>query len=250
MAANEQPAKPVLQKPPGFRDTNASGGKPIPRPPAVRKAPLPASFQPRRRQKSLTRICCCIFFLIFLLLVILVILAAGFFYIWFDPRLPAFHLQSFKISSLNVTSKLDGTYLNAATVARVEVRNPNSKLKYLYGETNVDITLGGDESTPLGSKILPGFVQNKLNTTSLKIETSMKNELIQDEVGSRLKSGFRSKELVVNVRVKTKVGVDVEGLESGMLGVDVFCGGITLKDIDGGDMPKCGIRTLKWININ
>ncbi|XP_002511957.2 uncharacterized protein LOC8286723 isoform X2 [Ricinus communis] len=247
MAAQEQAMKPILQKPPGFRDPS----KPVPRPPPpLRKAALPPSFQPRKRRKNYGGMCCRILVIISFTVLLILFILGGVFYLWFDPKLPVFHLQSFKISSFRVTTKPDGTYLNAATVARVEVRNPNSKLTYRYSESQVQMTLGQDQGTQLGSMSLPGFLQDKKNTTSFKIQMSVKNELIEDGVGSRLKSQFKSRKLVVNVQVTTKVGVDVQGLEIGMLGVDVSCDGITLKQIDGDDMPKCSIHTLKWININ
>ncbi|XP_016738151.2 uncharacterized protein [Gossypium hirsutum] len=45
--------------------------------------------------------------------------------------------------------------------------------------------------------------------------------------------------LAVNVKARTKVGVSVA--------VTVKCDGITMKELDGGDMPKCVIDMLKWV---
>ncbi|KAF2291228.1 hypothetical protein GH714_020748 [Hevea brasiliensis] len=105
----------------------------------------------------------------------------------------------------------------------------------------------GNQGTELGSTTLPGFTQGKRNTTSLKIETHVKNQLIDDGNASRLKTRFKHRNLVVNLRVKTSVGLGVvKGFEIGMLAVDVLCDGITMKEIDGGHMPECTIRTLKW----
>lgn len=249
MAQQEQTTKPVLQKPPGYRDPT-NPGKPVPRP-LPRKSVLPPSFRPRKRTKSVCGLCWCFAYFTLAAICFLIAILGGIFFLWFDPKLPVFHIQSFKISTFDVTTKMDGTYLNAATVARLEVRNPNSRLTYRYGVLEVGITLGKDEETELGSTSLPGFTQAKKNTTSLKIESRVKNELVEDGVGSRIKSQFKKRRMVVNLQVKTTVGLGVmKGIEIGMLGVDVLCDGITLKEIDGGNMPKCTIRTLKWININ
>lgn len=248
MADLRQSTKPVLQRPPGYRDPTNPGRPPVSRPP-LRKGVLPPSFQPRRSRKIFdTRVCSCIICIFLLMMLFLLGILAGFIYLWFDPKFPVFHVQSFKIPTFEVSSKLDGTYLNAATVARMEVKNPNSRLTYRYSGYQVDMTLGHGQETDLGSTTLPGLIQVKGNTTSLKIETHVKNQLIDDGTASRLKARFKRRDLlVVNLRVKTSVGmVVVKGFEIGMLGVDVLCDGITMKEIDGGHMPKCTIRTLNW----
>lgn len=235
-----------LQKPPGYRDPNLPFN-PAPRPPPT-KAALPLAFQSRQKLSSncCRRFCCCLFILIIVVLLLVVILG-GLFYLWFDPKIPVFHLQSFKFTAFNVTKKSDGTYLNAATIARIEIRNPNEKMVYHFGESQVGFTAGDkDNEIELGSTSLPEFRQGKRNATSLKIETNVKDELIEDGVGSRLLDQFASKKLKVNIEVKTGVGIGVELVKTGLLGVDVLCGGVTLKDLEGGDMPTCTINTLKW----
>ncbi|KAJ9171473.1 hypothetical protein P3X46_014837 [Hevea brasiliensis] len=126
-------------------------------------------------------------------------------------------------------------------------RDPSNPVPRPPLRKGVDVTLGNDQGTELGSTTLPGFTHAKRNTTSLKIETQLKNQLIDDATGSRLKTRYKSRNLVVNVRVKTSVGLGVvKGFKIGMLAVAVLCDGITLKEDDGGHMPRCTIRTLKW----
>ncbi|XP_021653787.2 uncharacterized protein LOC110645074 [Hevea brasiliensis] len=250
MADLQRPTKPVLQRPPGYRDPR-NQGRPVSRPP-LRKGVLPPSFQPRGNRKFCScRLFWCILCITFLTSLFFLGILGGFIYLWFDPKLPVLHVQSLKIPTFKVSAKPDGTYLNSATVVRVEVRNPNSRLTYRYSVLQVDMILGKDQGTELGSTTLPGFTQGKRNTTSLKIETHVKNQLIDDGNASRLKTRFKHRNLVVNLRVKTSVGLGVvKGFEVGMLAVDVLCDGITMKEIDGGHMPECTIRTLKWINLN
>ncbi|KAG6667019.1 hypothetical protein I3843_01G067300 [Carya illinoinensis] len=246
----EQPLKPVLQKPPGYRDPSRPiqpGTRPPPRKPA-----LPPSFKPMKRRRSCCRACCCFLCVFFLVLVVVVAVAFGLFYLWFQPRLPVFHLQSFQIPRFTVTAKADGTYLDAQTVTRVEVKNPNGKLSLFYKQSTVKVTfsVGHEEDTEVGSKDVPEFTQGMANTTSIKVETGVKNQLVDDGEGRQLKARFHSQELVVNVEVRSGVGFFVDGLRIGPLGVKVLCGGVSLKKLETGDMPKCTVTTLKWINIS
>lgn len=238
----EQQAKPILQKPPGYRDPNGPQVRPSPRVP-VRKPAIPPSFPAKKRRKRCCRVCCCCIWFLILLLIILIVIACALFYLWFDPKLPVFHLQSFSFPHFNVSVQSDGTYLDAATLARVEIRNPNGKLRYYYGDTDVEVSAGKDKGIDLGTGNVPGFIQGTQNAMSLKIETKT-DELVEDGMGPRLMSHYKSKDLVVNVVVKTTVAVIVQGRKTRPLAVKVTCGGQSLKALD--TMPKCTINFLKW----
>ncbi|KAK9279167.1 hypothetical protein L1049_012844 [Liquidambar formosana] len=148
-----EPVKPVLQKPPGYRDPNVPV-QPAPRPP-VRKPALPPSFQPKKKRRSCCRIFCCSLCILTFILLLILAVSIGIFYIWFDPKLPVFHLQSFKVERFNVSVTSDGTFLDSRTVVRVEVKNPNSKLTVYYGGTRVKVTVGEDD-TELGNSEFEG----------------------------------------------------------------------------------------------
>ncbi|KAJ7962519.1 putative Late embryogenesis abundant hydroxyproline-rich glycoprotein family [Quillaja saponaria] len=242
----EPPEKPVLQKPPGYRDLS-NPGQPVPLPPG-RKPAIPPSFRPKKKSRSCWGACCFFFCILVLFLIVFFLVAGGLFYFWFDPKLPEFHLQSFKLPQLNVTVKPDGTYLNVEAVARVEVKNPNSKLEWYYDGTRFEISIGND--TVLGSKNLPKFSVGKKNTTSLKVVTSVKNQLVPDGIGTKLKSQISSKDLMVFVNVKTKAGLVAKGWNAGTMEVNVLCGNVKLKNLENGEMPKCTINLLEWINIH
>ncbi|XP_022759574.1 NDR1/HIN1-like protein 6 [Durio zibethinus] len=247
---SEPPLKPVLQKPPGYKDPNSLAAQPGFRPPP-RKPVLPPSFHPKKKKSSCCRVCCCCFCIFFLILLLLIVVCGTVFYFWFDPKLPGFHVQSFRVSRFNVTQKPDGTYLDATTTIRIEVKNPNGKMTYYYGNTEVDVSVGeGEDETELGTTQVPKFSLGKQKSTSLKVETKASNKLVADGIGNRLQTGYRSKTLPVNVEARTKVGLGVAGLKIGMVGVTVKCDGITMKQLDGDDMPKCDINMLKWLNIH
>ncbi|KAA3475216.1 protein YLS9-like [Gossypium australe] len=244
---SEPPVKPVLQKPPGYKDPNSPAGQPRFRPPP-RKPVLPPSFHPKKRKISYGRACCCCFCIFFLIFLLLILICGAVFYLWFDPKLPGFHIQSFRISRFNVTKKPDGTYLDARTTTRLEVKNPNGKMTYYYGDTEVAVSFGeGGYETELGTTTVPAFTMLEKNTRSLRVETKESNKLVVDEVGNKLVARYRSKSLPVNVEARTKVGVGVAGLKIGMVGVTVKCDGMSKKQLDGGDMPKCVINMLKCI---
>lgn len=237
--------RPALQRPPGYRDPSAPG-KPVARPPP-RKPVLPPSFHAKRRRRSWGRTCCCFLCVLILILVIVLVVVGGVFYLWFSPKTPAFHLQSFRIPVFNVTAKPDGTYLDAETLIRIEVKNPNSKLKMYYGRTDVKAIVG--KETELGQSKVAGFTQGTKNVTSLKIVSSVKNHLVDDSVGKKLKTEYQNKELKVRVEGRTRVGYVVLGWRVASVSVKVSCGGMTFKNLAGGDhnqMPKCTVNLFRW----
>lgn len=129
----------------------------------------------------------------------------------------------------------------------MEAKNPNGKITLNYGESQVKLRIG--ERTELGSASHPGFNQGKQNTTSLTFAAEVKNALVNDGVMAKLKNGYRSREVVVFAEVRTSIGLGVERWRTGMVVVNILCGEVTLKKLDDGDMPKCRINMLKWINI-
>ncbi|XP_010055051.1 NDR1/HIN1-like protein 6 isoform X1 [Eucalyptus grandis] len=241
----EPPQKPMLQKPPGYRDPSVVVQQPPTQP--YRKPVMPPSMYPRKKRRSCCRSCCCCLCVLIFLILCVLILAGALSYLWFGPKIPVFHLQSFRIPRFNVTAKPDGTYLKAQTVLRVEVKNPNQKLGLYYGGTDVDISLGRGGGIELGSDSLPGFTQGKKNVTSLKVTTEVRDELVEDGAGAELRSGYRSKSLVVKVKVRTSVGAIIQGWKVGRVRVNVECGEVAMKEVEGGEMPKCKINLLRWI---
>ncbi|KAF6172975.1 hypothetical protein GIB67_006351 [Kingdonia uniflora] len=255
-------AKPVLQKPPGYKDPNIpiavlpKGPQPMPVP--TRKPQIPQSFIPKQKQKvdmnmnmnknpkrrkSCWRCCCCYFCIVFLLIMVLVVLFGSLFYLWFQPKLPMFHLQSLKMARFNVSVNSDGTFLDSQTVVKFQAKNPNEKIRFRYGETKVMLSVGDD--IDLGSEVIPGFVQERKNTRILKFGTQNKM-VIDDDVGAKLKGRYRNKELVVFVEVRTKFGVRVGSWKMSMVSVRVNCGDVSLKKLEAGATPKCTINLLKW----
>ncbi|XP_022974637.1 NDR1/HIN1-like protein 6 isoform X2 [Cucurbita maxima] len=241
----EPPLKPVLQKPPGYKELNLAA-QPVVRP-SARKLILPSPMnQKNKKRRSFCRRCCCFLCFFLLVLIVVVVAAGGVLYLWFEPKLPVFHLQLFRISKLNVTDKSDGSYLNARTLGRIEIKNPNSKLSLNYGDIEIKIAAGEGTQTELGSTILRSFVQSTENKTSLKIETIVSNETVDSGAGRKLISGNRTGELIVNVGAQTKIGYMVNGRRMLPVKIEVTCGGVRLKSLIRGDMPKCSIHLRRW----
>lgn len=245
--------KPVLQKPPGYRDPNMATPPPPPPPVAARPqqpmrktAAMPSSFRPKKKRRSCCRFCCCCICITLVLLIFLLLVGTAVFYLWFDPKLPAFSLASFRLDGFKLADDPDGASLSATAVARVEMRNPNSKLVFYYGNTVVEMSVGsGNDETEMGQTTINGFRQGPKNSTSVKVETTVKNQLVERGVAKRLAAKFQSKDLVINVVAKTRVGLGVAGIKIGMLAVNLRCGGVSLNKLDT-DSPKCTLNTLKW----
>ncbi|KAL0862028.1 hypothetical protein Bca101_041146 [Brassica carinata] len=254
--------RPVLQKPPGYRDPNMPSPQPPPPPPPVASRPppplpmrktaagMPTSYRPKRRKRgNFFKSCCCCICVTIVLLIFLFLIATAIFYLWFDPKLPTFSLSSFRLDGFKLTDDDPGggdSSLSTAAVARVEMRNPNTKLVFYYGDTAVDMSIGsGNDETGMGGAKVEGFRQGPKNSTSVKVETSVKDQVVDRGLAKRLASKFQTRDLVINVVAKTRVGLGVGGMKIGMLAVNLRCGGVSLNKLDT-DSPKCILNTLKW----
>ncbi|MQL94764.1 hypothetical protein Taro_027426, partial [Colocasia esculenta] len=250
--------KPVLQKPPGYRDPAAPAPAGPPRPPH-RKQPLPPSFRPgaanpkhyrRRRRRACCRRLCCWLCLILLIVFFVLALVGALSYLWFQPKLPSFHLQSIQTPLFNVTSKLDGSFVDARTVVRLQVSNPNSKIRFSFAPSEARVAVPGDDDdagdVPLGTATAPGLDLGRKNSTVLRFEARAKGVMVDDGLGARLAVRLRSKTLRLAVEVRTRVALAVGGKRTGKVPVRVVCGGLPLKQLDGGASPKCTINVLKW----
>ncbi|KAL4324682.1 hypothetical protein GQ457_11G021020 [Hibiscus cannabinus] len=185
----EPPLKPVLQKPPGYRDPNFQTAQFGFKPPS-RKPILPPFFHQRKGKSRFCRVCCCSFCVFLSVLILLLLVGSMLFYFLFDPKFPNFHVHSIRVSRSNVTKKPDGTYLDALMTTRLEVKNLTVKMTYYYGDAKFDVSVeeGGDE-TPAGTTVVTGFTMGKQSTTSLKVETKVSNMLVADDVGNRIWTG-------------------------------------------------------------
>ncbi|XP_078439325.1 NDR1/HIN1-like protein 6 isoform X2 [Wolffia australiana] len=252
----EQPlatAKPALQKPPGYRDPAAPAPAPARYP--VRAQPLPPSLrssnlkrgQQRPPRRCFRRRCCCIFLLILLLLFVVAI-AGGLSYLWFQPKLLSFRLESIQIPKFNVTAKAGGSSLDAASELRIRITNPNKKINLSLAATRVLVYAVGDGDggdVSLGSGSLPKLELERKNSTLMKVETKIKGAAVDEILGRRLSSQFRSKSLRVKVELRTKVMISHGGAVAAP--VRILCDGVSLKQMDGGASPKCVINLFKTL---
>ncbi|KAJ8427387.1 hypothetical protein Cgig2_000516 [Carnegiea gigantea] len=237
-----------LKKPPGY------GGPATPSPlqPGRPTMPPPSYYKPMPRKRKnyrpfTCRRCCCWCLCIFLFILILFAVAGGIFYLWFQPRSPIFRFRPIEINRFNITKQpgSDTARLDSQAVIRVEVKNPNNKLRIYYGNTAV--TLTADQDTELGSAAVAAFVQPTNNVTMLKFATKVENGGIDVTVADALAARVQSKTVVITAAVKTKVGIGVGKLKLGMLAVNVNCGDVSLKQLnDAHASPKCTFTTLRW----
>ncbi|XP_006358646.1 uncharacterized protein [Solanum tuberosum] len=232
-----------LKKPPGFKDPTI----PIQMPP--RKVNLPPSFKPQKRKhRSCCCRCFCCCFLIILILLLLLVSACGLFYLWFDPKLPVFHLRSLEFTKFNVSESQDGQRLNAQSALGVELKNPNVELKIVYGDTRVD--LKGENDVNMGAGEVVGFVLENRKVKVVKFVMKSNELLYGDSIGKLIMNGFKNKNLRVSADVITDIGVGYKGWKSWKIRVKVSCGSLRLKQIENGATPKCGITLFNWFDLN
>ncbi|XP_027351027.1 NDR1/HIN1-like protein 6 [Abrus precatorius] len=238
------PQKPMLQKPPGYRDPNS---RPPPLPP--RKPVLPPSFRPKhKRRRVCCRICCCTCCVIILILILAVVIAAGLFYILYNPSLPEFHLSSFRVPKLNVTNDGDAAYLDADTATRVEIKNRNAKIAWHFDQSSFEVSAQNGELN-LGSTKVAKFKVKEKQVKELKAETKVRNQALDVRQKRKLNGVLESKALTPTVQVRTRTGVGLQGWNSATLPITVVCGGITMRQLQNGDTPRCSVTLLKWIKL-
>ncbi|KAL3829725.1 hypothetical protein ACJIZ3_018527 [Penstemon smallii] len=209
-----------LQKPPGYRDPIIH---PSP-PPKSAAVNLPPSFHPEKktRCRKCRSFCCCLCITLATLLV-LILLGGGLFYLIFQPRLPVINIKSLKFTKSNITVTPQGPTLDAeSSIERTQV-----SLNAVNGGPN------------LGESSVPGFVQEKGGVRILKFVSKADNVVVDEKTAGEL----GSKNLgVINVGVRSGVGLQGNGWSSGTVGVKVYCEGVT--QASSVAPPKCRIQIL------
>ncbi|XP_010427784.1 PREDICTED: uncharacterized protein LOC104712550 isoform X2 [Camelina sativa] len=261
--AGETLLKPVLQKPPGYRELHSQPQTPLgsssstTSSTALRRRPkhtIPASFYPtKKKQWSRCRVFCCCVCITVAIVILLLTLAVSVFFLWYSPRLPVVRLASFRVSTFNFAGGKSGdglSQLTAEATARLDFRNPNGKLWYHYGDSDVEVSVGdGDFETSLGSTRVNGFVEKPRNRTVVNVPIKVKKQQVDDPTVKRLKAEMKSKKLVVRVTAKTKLGLAVGRRKIVTVGVSISCGDVRLRELDS-KMSKCTIKMLKWIKLH
>lgn len=258
MAESKPTLKPELQKPPGYRDPTASPSA-APKPPP-RRRPLPPSFrQPGkplpRRHRSRRSCCfrfCCWASLAALLAAALIAVAAGLTYLWFQPRLPSFRLQSLNATRLRVADQSDGTFLDATTSVGILFVNPNRKIviEYCDGEARVTVA-DEDGDIDIGVAAVAGFEQGRRNRTVVRFAAAAKAVAVDDVAGGRIREGYKSNEVRLGVSLRTRMGLTVGGIRTGKVPIRVGCGPVSLKQgLNGAVPPLCRFYWFRWINLH
>ncbi|PKA58971.1 hypothetical protein AXF42_Ash001064 [Apostasia shenzhenica] len=240
-------AKPVLQKPPGYRDPSESSPAPV-RPP--KKAQLPPALRhpgvPSRRQPT-GRSCCCCFFILILVLLIVFSVSGGAAYLWFKPRLPSFRVVNATSPMFKVTARSDGTILDASVRVKIEASNPNEKLGLAFRGSEARIGAADEDGmVEVGKGSAAAFSVRPRSSTAMIFAAAAKGLMIGDAVGTRLKARYKSKDIGIVVELSTKVGFVVGGKFTPKILIRVKCGAARLNQIGNrrspGSLPKCDLR--------
>lgn len=231
----------ILQKPPGYRDPTTPQKHHPPR----KTPPLPPSFRPKPKKRHYCRICCCIFCILLLILVFIFIFLVALFFLLYQPSLPQFHLGSFRVSDFRIKPNADGGSLDADTITMVDIKNRNPKIAWHFDQSSVQIWADNGDLN-LGSTKVAAFDVKVRDTSKLKVQTKVRDQVLDERQKKRLKSVFESKALIPNVEVKTRTGFNIQGWKSITIGVTVVCGGATIRQIQNGDSPHCSFTILKW----
>ncbi|KAG6527366.1 hypothetical protein ZIOFF_009465 [Zingiber officinale] len=254
MAEAKPTLKPVIHKPPGYRDPEAPP-PPVPKAPP-RRRPLPPSFRqpgkplPRRHRSRRSCCCrlCCWASVVVLALAALIAVAAGLAYLWFQPRLPSFRLESLNATRLRVSSRPDGTFLDVSTSVGILVSNPNGKIVLEYGDWEARVRVADDDGdVDVGAAEVAGFEQGRRNRTVVRFKTAAKAMAVDEVAGGRIQAGFRRKEMKLGVNLRSRVGLRVGGSSTGKLPIRVGCSPVSLKQgVSHGTLPLCRLYLFRW----
>ncbi|XP_020576818.1 uncharacterized protein LOC110022289 [Phalaenopsis equestris] len=238
--------KQALQKPPGYRDPSV----PAAARPATKKPQIPPALRhpgkPSRRHRTgrscCCRLCCCIFLLI-IVLIFLLTAFIGFSYLWFHPHLPSFRVENVTVPVFKITSKSDGTFLDATAIVKIQTDNPNSKLGLSCRAANGKVALVDDDGeVDLGTGSAAGFTLARKNSTAVRVTAAAKGVLVDDSVGERLKAMYKSREIRFTVEMRMKVGFVISGKSTPKIPIRVKCAAFSLNQIGSGrPLPKCDI---------
>ncbi|WOL00775.1 hypothetical protein Cni_G09488 [Canna indica] len=260
MAEAKLSSKPALQKPPAYRDP-AAPPPAVTRPPP-RRQPLPTAFRqpgkplPRQRHRRPRRACGCRIFCwvsaTALLLAALTAVAAGLAYLWFQPRLPSFRLESLNATELRVATRSDGTFLDAATKIGILASNPNGKIVLEYGDAEARVAVADDDGdVDVGAAAIRGFEQGRRNRTVVRFSVTAKGVAVDEVAGGRIRAGLRSKEVRFGVEVWTRVGLKVGGKSTGKVPIRIGCSPVSLnRGVSGATLPKCRFYLFRWISLH
>ncbi|CAL9121332.1 unnamed protein product [Musa textilis] len=249
-------SKPMLKKPPGYRDPAApypAAPSPPPRrqplPPAFRQPGKPLTQQRHRRpRRSCCCRVCCWASAVALVLGTLLAVAVGLAYLWFQPRLPSFRLESLNATELRVVAGPDGTFLDAVIKVGILATNPNGRIVLEYGDGDARVVVADDDGdVGVGAVAITGFEQGRRNRTVVRFAAAAKGVSVDEVAGARIRAGFRSKEVRFGVELRTKVGLQVGGKSTGKVLIRVRCSPVSLKQgVSGGTLPKCLFYLFTW----
>lgn len=142
-----------------------------------------------------------------------------------------------------MSSRSDGTYLDATGTVKIRAENPNARLGLSYrgGEGKVWAE-DEDGGVDLGGGLVDGFVAGRRNSTVVRVRVRVKGDLVDDSVGERLRRRYGSRELGIGVEMRMRVGFVVGGRSTAKLPIRVKCAGVSLREVGRlPPLPKCDL---------
>lgn len=178
--------------------------------------------QNRRRRRSPCCSICIWMTAIIAVVIILIAVASTVVYLFYRPHRPSFSVTALKINSFKFTPSSE---LNSKFELNIAAINPNKNVKFVYSPISVAVLSNGVD---LGDGSFAGFVHEKRNTTVVKVTAESGGVEIDGEVVDSLKAAIKSKDgLPLEIKVETKVKVEMGWLKMPKVGFRVFCDGIT-----------------------
>ncbi|KAJ9177881.1 hypothetical protein P3X46_009812 [Hevea brasiliensis] len=140
-----------------------------------------------------------------------------------QPHRPEFHVTSFSVTNLNVSTS--SQRLTGNWNARFQVYNPNKKLKISYDEIMSSILY---KSEILSQTRIPPFKQDTKNHTTMDAEFSVVDSYVDERVVNGINGDRANGAVGFEVRVVADVGFKVGGFRARRRLLRVWCDNVSI----------------------
>lgn len=185
---------------------------------------------------------CCAWACLGVFVVVIILLFIGISYLAFlKGGMPKVNVRALSVNKLQVDDR--SQKMDATIGLGLRFSNKNEQMKLLYGPLFVDVS---SEDVALGEARIRGFSQMPQNDTDLNMNMTMNHANVDKYAADELKADIKAYEMVFDVYVSGKIGIQVGSLH--MINVPFLstCHQIKKLDVDFGRRPECEVKMFAY----
>lgn len=209
---------------------------------------------PKKKQRNNSCCMCCLCLIVLLLILFLLAGIAGLvFWVIYRPQLPKISVNSVQIPKFKVTGISHLTY---EFIVKLNAMNPNKKVSFIYDDFPVKLSSDGVD---IAEGSVPGFFHGTQNNTVVKADLKSPNMVLDGSDAKKLKSAESKGKITLDIKVGTRVRVQIGKWKSPKIGIEVNCSEIsaeisrtkkTLGSTTSDSNSKCNfkvrVKVFKW----